>query len=192
MSATADTLDYPIRNATAPGGNSFSIRQAPVIRHVPLAQGAIGTFQTLGAMAACVRGEIAPDFCGYECLKVRSLAESLITIEACFDYVAHKIAYGAHPIDRQVIQDACRTIQFKTGDCVSKSVLLASLLFAAGYPCKFIAQYWDDEQCYSHVYILARDEFGNEVRLDPVASDQPIGYSQPLPDTGFETSWEIF
>jgi len=194
MNASPQTVDSPIQRDDAFGGNPFYSLpvSTPVIRHIPLAQGAIGTFQTLDAMSQCVRGEIAPDFCGHECPAVKRLADQLVTIEACFDYVAHKISYVAHPPSEQVVQDACRTIQFKTGDCVSKSVLLASLLGALGYHCKFIAQYWDDEQMYSHVYVLVTDECGQEIRLDPVADKEPMGWSQSLPDFGFETSWEIF
>lgn len=193
MNASPQTVDSPIQRDDAFGGNPFSFGAFPAsARHIPLAQGAIGTFQTLEAMASCVKGEIAPDFCGYECLKVNRLADQLSTIEACFDYVAKQIKYEAHPIDQQIVQDACRTVQFKTGDCVSKSVLLATLLGALGYHCKFIAQYWDDSQMYSHVYVLVTDEYGQEIRLDPVADREPMGYSQPLPDGGFETSYEIF
>lgn len=196
MTATAETADSPIQTATAQGGNSFS---TPTTTTLPLAQGAAGTFQTLDAMARCVKGEVAPHFCGYKSLwirhQVRVIAWGLNSweqIPALFNFVAHQIKYELHPIDQQVVQDACQTIRLKTGDCVSKSVLLATLLASLDYPVKFIAQYFNDNQQYSHVYVLTQDENGNEIRLDPVASDQPMGWSQKLPDGGFETSYDIF
>jgi len=202
MNASPQTVDYPIQRDDASGGNSFSSGAVPAsVRRIPLAQGAIGTFQTLDAMAQCVRGEIAPDFCGYEKPEIVRFASRLIEqaknsqqeIEALFNYAARQITYEAHPVDQQIIQDACRTIQHKTGDCVSKSVLLATLLSAMDYDVRFVAQYFNDAQMYSHVYVEAFDkQLGNWIGLDPVASDKPIGWTQTLPDGGWETPWDIF
>lgn len=190
MNASPQTVDYPIQRDDASGGNPFS---PAVVWHTPLPSGTAGTFATLEAMASCVCGEVPPDFCGYECLTVKRLADQLVTIEGCFDYVAHRIKYVAHPIDQQVVQDACRTIQFKTGDCVSKSVLLATLLASMDYDVRFVAQYWDDVQAYSHVYVEALDKQSHQwLPLDPVANDKPMGWTQSLPDGGFETPYDIF
>jgi len=201
MTATAETADSPIQTATAQGDNPFYSLPSLVFRHEPLAHGAIGTFQTLAVMAKCVRGEIAPDFCGYQKSAIIDFAAKMI--EGCensqqeiakfFDYVAHQIKYEAHPIDQQIVQDACRTIQFKKGDCVSKSVLLATLLASMDYDVRFVAQYFNDEQLYSHVYCEAFDrQLGNWIALDPVANDKPMGWTQTLPDGGFETPYDIF
>jgi transglutaminase-like putative cysteine protease len=200
MTTSAETVDYPIQTATVQGDNPFFSLPSPSVDQSPLPSGTAGTFATLAAMAECVRGEIPPDFCGYRKSAIVDFAARLIEgaensqqeITKLFDYVAHKIKYLAHPIDQQVIQDACRTIQFKTGDCVSKSTLLATLLCAMDYECKFIAQYFNDDQLYSHVYVLATDVNGQEYRLDPVASDQPMGWTQKLPDGGWETSFNVF
>lgn len=204
MHATATDVSYPLDTPTAVlAGNPFYSLLAPPtpsIETLPLADGTAGTYQTLEAMASCVRGECPPDFCGYQDEAIRKFAQHLANraltsreeIKALFDFVARQIKYLAHPMDQQIVQDACRTIQFKTGDCVSLSVLLATLLAALDYPVKFIAQYPSDKTGYSHVYVLTQDESGNEIRLDPVAKDEAMGWSQKLPDGGFETSFDIF
>lgn len=197
-SASPQTVDYPIQRDDALAAFPFF---PAAVRHVPLAIGTAGTFQTLDAMARCVRGEISPDFCGYQKKEIVRFAHGLIAnakdsqqeIEALFNYAAKQIAYESHPIDQQVVQDACQTIQLKKGDCVSKSVLLATLLASMDYDTRFIAQYWDDAQLYSHVYVEAFDkQLMNWIALDPVASDKPIGWTQSLPDGGFETPYDIF
>lgn len=207
MTTTAQTVGYPIQRATVQGDNPFFA--AVNASKQPLPDSPSATFITLEAMASLVRGECPmgvslselPDISGYQDERIVNFAESLADgcllepqceIERLFDYVAHQIKYLSHPRDQQTVQDAKRTIQFKTGDCVSKSVLLATLLAALGYPIKFIAQYSGDDTGYSHVYVLTQDENGQEIRLDPVASDKPMGWSQQLPDGGFETSWNIF
>lgn len=207
MTATAETADYPIQTATARGHNPFFA--AVNTSKQPLPDSPSATFITLEAMASLVRGECPmgvslselPDVSGYQDERIVNFAESLVDgclldpqceIERLFDYTAHQIKYLSHPVNAQTVQDAWRTIHFKTGDCVSKSVLLATLLASLGYPVKFIAQYSGDEAGYSHVYVLTQDENGNEIRLDPVASDKLTGWSQQLFDGGFETSWDIF
>lgn len=200
MTATAETADYPIQTATAQGGNPFY--SLPTITTKLLPEGVNGTYQTLDAMAQCVRGEVAPDFCGYQDEVIRKLAEYLVRdrdqsdsqgeIKAVFNYVVREIEYLAHPINAQTVQDACRTLQFKSGDCVSLSVLLATLLASLNYPVQFVAQYTSEDTGYSHVYLETQDENGNEIALDAVAKDKPIGWRQSLKDGAFETTWEIF
>jgi transglutaminase superfamily protein len=209
MHATAPVVSYPTDTPTAMlAGNSFASVPAYTSTLI-LPDGPEATFTTLAAMAALVRGESPlgvsfgelPDISGYQDERIVNFAERLVDsclvdshceVEKLFDFVAHKITYLAHPIDKQVAQDAWRTIQFQTGDCVSKSVLLATLLASLGYRPFFIAQYMSDETGYSHVYCAVIDGSGNELRLDPVASDKPMGWSQPVSDGGFETSFPIF
>lgn len=191
MRISSQANDYPIKQQPTLGGKPFA-ESDPTILSAPLAHGADGTFQTLAVMAQAVRGEIAPDNCGYQSPYIQSFAESLGSVEACFSYVAKQIKYVAHPVNAQVVQDACRTLQFRTGDCVSKSVLLASLLASLGYQVRFIAQYYDDVQMFSHVYVETCDKLGVWFGLDPVASDKPMKWTQSLPDGGFETAFDIF
>lgn len=170
------------------------------IDYQPMADGAEGTFQALAAMAACVRGEVGPDFCGYQHEPLRQLAERIVRdvpshdstgeIAALLLFVRDQVAYRLHPWNQQRVQDAARTLQLGSGDCVSKSVLLATLLLALGYPARFVAQSEDGRE-YSHVYVEAFDK-GTWVALDPVYPKAEPGWSQALPDGGFETTWPIF
>lgn len=200
-SASPQTVDYPIQRDDALAAYPFIPANPALVSTEPLSPGTDGTFQTLAAMAKCVRGEISPDFCGYEKPAIVNLASTLIQdckdsqqeIKALFNYAANQIRYEAHPIDQQIVQDACQTIRLKTGDCVSKSVLLATLLASLDYDVRFVAQYYDDKQLYSHVYVEAFDkQLMNWIPLDPVADDKPMGWTQSLPDGGFETPYDIF
>jgi transglutaminase-like putative cysteine protease len=172
------------------------------ITEVPLAEGADGTFQSLDAMAAAVRGEIPPDFSGYQDEANRRAVEQIVSrvagqdargeIDACFRFVRDHLTYRNHPLNQQRVQDCQRTLQLGSGDCVSKSVCLATLLACLGYEVRFVAQ-CPDGQDYSHVYVEARDDqTGEWIALDPVAEDEPMGWFQRLPDGGFETTWPIF
>lgn len=174
---------------------------APAVSYVALPDGDDATYITLDAMRDAVLGRIGPDYSGYTdsficraaadiCAQTPVGCSTRAQIAALFSYVAHKIEYQPHPINEQTLQDAKRTIQIGSGDCVSKSVLLATLLACLGHRPYFIAQ-WVDGIEASHVYVGLRLD-GEELRLDPVASDKPMGWSQELLDGGFEYTQEIF
>lgn len=166
-----------------------------------LQPGAEGTFQTLDAMAACVRGECPPDFSGWQDEWVRRSAEDIVAnvpgqdavgeIAALFNFVKDSITYRQHPLNQQRVQDCRRTLEIGSGDCVSKSVCLATLLAALGYESRFVAQSPDGNE-YTHVYVEVQMDGVGWLALDPVAETQPMGWTQPLPDGGFETTWRIF
>lgn len=173
----------------------------PTIEYRPLAEGSSGTFESLDAMRAAVLGQIPPDYSGYlDEWNIRA-AEKICAnvpdqnpraqIAALFNYVAHTIKYLPHPIGQQRVQDCRRTLELGSGDCVSKSVCLATLLACLGHTSRFVAQCPDGDS-YSHVYVECQLADGIFLALDPVAEDKPIGWSQPLPDGGFETTCEIF
>lgn len=172
----------------------------PSIAYVLLADGSEGTYQTLDAMAVCVRGECSPHFSGCHSEEIRRKAESIVKgvpgqnadgeIKALFDFVRDKITYRKHPINQQRLQDCQRTLDAGSGDCVSKSVCLATLLAALGYEPRLVAQCLDGEE-YTHVYVEVFTDMG-WFPLDPVAEKQPMGWTQPLPETGHETIQTIF
>lgn len=173
---------------------------APAVAYIPLPDGDDATFITLDAMRDAVLGRVGPDYSGFQdefniraahtiCAKSPGCSSHAQTA-ALFDFVAHKITYEPHPLNQQVCQDARRTIEIGSGDCVSLSVCLATLLACLGYKPYFIAQWLDGEEA-SHVYVGLQLN-GEELRLDPVASDKPMGWSQPTLDGGFEIQWEIF
>lgn len=191
-------------NTTASNHHLASYR-APAVSHsveyIPLPDGDGATYITLDAMKDAVLGRIGPDYSGYTdsfvcraaaniCGQRPSGCSTRSQIAALFDYVAHKIKYEPHPLNQQTLQDARRTIEIGSGDCVSLSVLLATLLTCLGHRPYFIAQ-WVDGKEASHVYVGLRLD-GEELRLDPVASDKPMGWSQKTLDGGFEVAWEIF
>lgn len=177
-------------------------RSAPAVTYSPLAEGAQGTWTTLNAMRDCVLGQVPPDYSGYQDeFNIRAAIDicgrgpspgraTQKEIAALFNFCAHQIKYLEHPINQQVCQDARRTIEIGSGDCVSLSVLLATLLACLGHQPYFIAQCLDGEE-FSHVYVALKLN-GQELRLDPVARDKPMGWSQQTLDGGFETTWEIF
>lgn len=183
-------------------GKPFSFAAAYSFFTESLASGTAGTFQTLEAMKQCVLGNVPPDFCGYQHDWVRETARAIASdtnsrdrlgpIKQIFDFIRDSVKYIPHPIDQQVVQDCCRTIQFASGDCVSMSVCLATLLASLGYQVRFVAQYYDDNQLYSHVYCECQNDDYGWIALDAVAKDKPLGWSQKLPNNGFETTYEIF
>jgi transglutaminase-like putative cysteine protease len=167
-----------------------------------------GTFQALRLMAAAVRGECPPDFSGYQDEFNYRVAISVVSglrsknpsneIATLFRFVRDNIIYVEHPIGEQIVQDCRRTLELGTGDCVSCSVCLATLLGSIGRISRFVAQHPSAEQAYSHVYLECLDHFGDWIALDPIANGRGgrplfnVGDRNRLPDGGFETSWNIF
>lgn len=123
----------------------------------PLASGQRGNIQTLQAMASFVLRDISnPD--------VVELANSIISrapshdemaeVKAIFNWVRDNIRYRKHPLNAQWVQDAIRTFaQYKSADCTSQTVILATLLGSVGYVSRFVTCGFDfgtDE--FDHVY----------------------------------------
>src|SRR5262245_21982003 len=143
----SNSSSSPVQPLASAGSNSPN----PVtVTEVPLADGADGTFQSLDAMAAAVSGEIPPDYSGYRDQANREAAERIVSgvagqdargeIDACFRFVRDVLTYRNHPLNQQRVQDCQRTLQLGSGDCVSKSVCLATLLACLGYDVHFVAQ----------------------------------------------------
>lgn len=179
---------------------AVSLSPGPVVTYSPLAEGAMGTWQTLDAMVACVLGHVPPDYSGYQdphniraarSICVGTSGQDAARIAALFNWVITNITYEPHPFNQQVCQDAKRTRELRKGDCVSLSVLLATLLACIGYRSRFVAQFVDGEDA-SHVYVETLLDDGEWLALDAVAKDQPLGWRQQTLDGGFETPWEIF
>lgn len=199
---TADATPAPVPPLSAHlyGSPSFHTRI-----NMPLSDGADGTFEALALMAECVRGECGPDYSGMADEANYRAAETILKqggsdgeriIPALFYFVRDSIEYIDHPWNVQQVQDCRRTIELGTGDCVSKSVCLATLLGSRGIVSRFVAQCLDGRE-YSHVYVEAWD--GSQwVALDPVADGRGgrdsggLGWRQRVPDYGFESEYEIF
>lgn len=181
--------------------NAPAVSPSHTIEYRHLFDGDAGTFQTLDAMRDAVLGRLPPDFSGwrdefnfrvaYEICDGISGQNAQAQIAALFDWVIQNITYTPHPLNQQTVQDAKRTMELRSGDCVSLSVLLATLLACLGYTSQFIAQ-WPDGEEASHVYVEVFLPNGETLALDAVAKDQPIGWRQQTLDGGFEVAWEIF
>jgi transglutaminase-like putative cysteine protease len=155
-------------------------------------------------MARAVHGEISPDFSGYKDAHNAQTAAAIARgsaiagsrIVALLRYVRDEILYADHPWNMQVVKDCRRTLDSRSGDCVSKSVCLATLLACLGIESRFVAQATDGAN-YDHVYLqaLADDQW---ISLDPTADGRDgrpfgdAGWSQQLPAGGIETPYTIF
>ena len=196
MAATSRT------NSQSALSNYQPLRSAhAAITIAPLLGGIQGTFQTLDAMAQATRGEILPDFSGYKDLynaqTAGAIARGSVSVPAAlFAFVRDSIQYVDHPWNMQVVKDCRRTLESGSGDCVSKSVCLATLLATCGIESRFVAQATDGEN-YDHVYLQGRLD-NQWVSLDPTADGKngrpfgDVGWSQPLPDGAIETPYTIF
>lgn len=173
----------------------------PSVETEPLLSGFAGTYQTLESMARAVRGEIAPDYSGWADLYNQQTASSIVNgggnqLAALLAFTRDQIQYVNHPWNMQVVKDCRRTLESKSGDCVSKSVCLATLLACRGIVSRFVAQAPDGEN-HDHVYLQAQID-GQWVSLDPTADGKDgrplggIGWSQTLPVGGAETPHSIF
>lgn len=138
-----------------------------------------GTAKTLGVMAAAVRGEISPDYCGYRAEGIRHAALSILRgipghrhldeLTALLSFVRDRVTYRLDPVDTERVQDACVTLQLQSGDCDDKTVLLATLLASIGHLPRFVAQHNGQE--FNHVYCEALLN-GQWMALDPTADGQ--------------------
>lgn len=167
-----------------------------------------GTYESLRLMACAVLGEMEPDYSGYrdECnyrVAIEIVSGLGVTnwgsrqndsIAALFNFVRDQIDYIDHPPYQQVVQDCRRTLQFRSGDCVSKSVCLSTLLGALQIETQFVAQHPAPESSFTHVYV----ELIDGTALDSICDGKQgrplfqVGDRHHIPDNGFEMSWKIF
>lgn len=197
MSGATITASFPKPPTTVGMRRSPGvIKSNPHQQFFTLSTGRKGVFQTLDAMASCVRGEVAPDHAGYQSPVIAAKASEIESLmfgqfypESVFNFTQTCIRYLDHPFDLQIVQDALVTLGQGTGDCVSMSVLVATLLASRDYPVWFVCQDVTGEE-YSHVYCETVVR-GKVTALDPVGSE-PMGWRQPLQPGGFETTWPIF
>jgi len=122
-----------------------------------VAEGPLGTLQTLKLMRTIIRQYKANP-------AVIQLARSLVAnlppknysaeVGAVFQLVRDQIRYTLDPNGVEQLQTPDVTLQYGTGDCDDKVILLASLLESLGHPTRSIAikQQGDTDE-YSHVYV---------------------------------------
>lgn len=104
------------------------------------------------------------------------------TIRAVFRTVQKTLRFTLDPIGRDIFQTAARSIQLRLGDCDDFTILLGSLLAAAGYqPIVRIAS--QDGRRWTHVYLVVRFPPANpttSIALDPSKTDAPPGWENPI------------
>lgn len=149
----------------------------------PLRHGAEGNEQTLRYAAAMVREDSSQDD------RIRSLAEQLVSgcaprdgaceVRQLFEFARDGIRYLEDPPDTERIADAWRTYGKRSGDCVDKCILLATLLGSIGYRSEFIAQSWDGdlENGFDHVRLRVYLQDGGAVDLDPTNERAAVGWT---------------
>ena len=139
------------------------------------------TLHTLRRMAELVRGEIAPDFCGFRSEAVRRAALDVTkdatteaeTIQAWFEFVRDGLRYVRDPYDTELVQDPCSTLELRAGDCDDRVVLLCAGLLALGYLPRFVAQHNGAE--FSHVYAEVVSEAAQSwIALDPTGDGKGL------------------
>jgi transglutaminase-like putative cysteine protease len=189
-------------------GNRYSgfstVSPSASVTYKPLLAGTSGTLQTLGAMREAVTIGLPPEYVSYRdgsnqraALTITAHAPADV-ITALYEFARDRISYIDHPWNMQVVQDAKRTLEKETGDCVSKSVLLSTLLASLGINSRFVAQASTPDG-FDHVYVEAEaGGAGNWIALDPTADGRDgrprgdVGWTQRLADGGFEMAYSIF
>jgi transglutaminase-like putative cysteine protease len=177
------------------------------IEYEALPNGTDGTNRTLDVMREAVLGYLAPDYSGYQSPDIQQAALQISelgaghmpygAVTALFDFCRDEILYIDHPWNLQIVQDAKRTLQLRRGDCVSKSVCLATLLACLGYISRFVAQ-CPDGVGFDHVYVELDTGQSQWLSLDPTGDGRDgrplasIGWFRRLPDVGCETTKAIF
>lgn len=157
----------------------------------PLAKGQRGTLRTLRAMATFCRRDAASQ-------ELRDIALSIIghvpghdfqnEVNALYHY-ARGIRYRRDPVQVERVQDALRTIQYGTGDCDDKTVLLVSLLATVGHRARFVVCGQAPGR-WSHVYCEVQTKRG-WLPLDPTPESALPGWEMKAPCKGVFEVWPM-
>ena len=155
-----------------------------------LGQGTKGIERTLQVMAEIVRRDCADQ-------ELRDFALNLVRnvrghgfmdeIESVFAYCRDAITYRKDPVLVERVQDARRTIHFKTGDCDDKSLLLCVLLGTLGHRTRFKLAGNSPTQ-WTHVYVEVLAPDAKWIALDPTAEQAHPGWET----NGHKGIFEIF
>lgn len=88
--------------------------------------------------------------------------------EAVFDYVVDYVRYCEDPGNNQYVKTPARLLADGVGDCKSMAVFIASCLYCLGIDHCFRFVSFNMKPIYTHVYVVAKDERGKEIIIDPV------------------------
>lgn len=127
----------------------------PIMRLAQIPDGRAGVEVTLNLMRAYVRQfRKTPLIRGLALDNVAHLPQKIwmLEIQAQFDFVRNNIRYVGDVKNVETLQDPFRTLQLGQGDCDDFCVLLASLLNAIDYDCRFVAC-GREKGIFEHVYV---------------------------------------
>ena len=93
---------------------------------------------------------------------------ALGTVFNIYTFLRSEIQYQKDPDNRQDIRLPARFLRDKKGDCKTYSLFSASILHNLGMPAIFRYTCYFGNGIPSHVYVVTRDESGNELILDGV------------------------
>ncbi len=120
----------------------------------------------------------------YSCAEIVEQLHGLNAYDACnsvFWYIYDTVKYQEDPGNNQFVKTPARLLEDAVGDCKSMAIMAASCLKCLGIPCVFRFVSFTKKPIYTHVYVVAYDELGNEIIIDPVerVNGQPMfNYAQ--------------
>lgn len=98
-----------------------------------------------------------------------------------FDYVIANVRYKEDPAGVQWVKTPARLIADGVGDCKSMSIFTASCLRSLGIEHFFRFVSFTKRKEATHVYVVALDENGREIIIDPVV--RPVQFNKEEPYT---------
>lgn len=107
----------------------------------------------------------------HTCSELVESLQGYSVVECCesvFDYVVDYVEYREDPGNNQYVKTPARLLDDGIGDCKSMAVFVASCLHCLGIKCCFRFVSFNMKPIYTHVYVVALDEQGNEIIIDPV------------------------
>lgn len=145
------------------------------VREVPRPHGVVGNIRTLQMARDLVLTALSRDLKDPN-QSLRNIALRLTTdissydamreVERIYVYVRDRITYKRDPISEEKVQSPMVTLRRGVGDCVDKSVLLATLLATIGYRSRFVVIGVRSVAQFEHVYVETLIN-GRWVALDP-------------------------
>ncbi len=153
-------------------------------------RGEQGTLQTLRLMAAfCKRDAASPE--------LRAVAHKIIEgiaghdfnseIRALYSFARDQVKYRKDPVEVERVQDALRTLQFRSADCDDKVTLLVTLLAVCGHRARFCVS-GPAPGRWTHVYCEVATPQG-WMPLDPTPESAQAGWQTQAPAKGIFEIW---
>lgn len=119
-----------------------------------------------------------------QCNEIVKQLDDMPVIDICnsiFWYIFDNVQYREDPGNNQLVKTPARLLADGIGDCKSMAIMAASCLRCMGIPSVFRFVSFTKKPIYTHVYVVAYDEHGSEIIIDPVerVNGQPkFNYAQ--------------